>query len=84
MTQIIEIKDNVFWEYDVNKAIYDFEAEYGVEPHMIIGRNFIELITTSYDLINEKPIDKSKGIVAKYKGVSCEYDPDVSCVILKA
>lgn len=21
---------------------------------------------------------------AKYKGISCEYDPDISCVILKA
>ena len=84
MTQIVEIKDNPFWERTLNEAINDFEAEFGVEPHMYIGRNFIELITTSYDLINEKPIDKSEGIVAKYKGVSCEYDSDISCVILKA
>ena len=84
MTQIIEIKDNVFWEYDVDKAIYNFEAEYGVEPNMIIGKNFIELITASHDWINEIPIDKSKDIIAKYKGVSCEYDPNISCVILKA
>ena len=47
MTQIIEIKNNTFWEYDVNKAIDDFEAVYGVKPHMIIGRNFIELFTAS-------------------------------------
>lgn len=84
MTQIIEIKDNTFWEYDVNKAIRDFEVAYGVKPHMIIGRNFIELATTSYNLVNKMPIDKSKGIIAKYKGVSCEYEPDISCVILKA
>ena len=84
MTQIVEIKDNSFWEYDVNKAIYDFEAEYGVEPHMIIGRNFIELVAASHTLVNEIPIDKSKGIIAEYEGVSCEYDPDISCVILKA
>lgn len=84
MTQIIEIKNNPFWEYDVNKAIYDFEAEYGVKPHMIIGRNFIELITALYNWIDEKPINKSEGIIAKYKGISCEYDPDISCVILKA
>lgn len=84
MTQIIEIKNNTFWEYDVNKAIDDFEAAYGVKPHMIIGRNFIELITASYNWINEKPIDKSEGIIAKYKGISCEYNPDMSCVILKA
>ena len=84
MTQIIEIKDNVFWECDVDKAIHDFEAEYGVEPNMIIGKNFIELVTASYDWVNEIPIDKSKGIIAKYKGVSCEYNPNISCVILKA
>ena len=82
MTQIIEIKNNTFWEYDVNKAIDDFEAVYGVKPHMIIGRNFIELFTDSDNWINE-PIDKSEGIIAKYEGISCEYDPDMSCIILK-
>ena len=82
MTQIIEIKNNTFWEYDVNKAIDDFEAVYGVKPHMIIGRNFIELFTASDNWINE-PIDKSEGIIAKYEGISCEYDPDMSCIILK-
>ena len=84
MTQIIEIKNNTFWEYDVNKAIDDFEAAYGVKPHMIIGRNFIELATVSCNWINEEPINKSEGIIAKYEGISCEYDPDISCVILKA
>jgi hypothetical protein len=84
MTQIVEIKDNPFWEYDVNKAIYDFEAEYGVEPNMIIGKNFIELVAPSCTWVNEIPIDKPKSIIGIYKGVSCEYDPDISCVILKA
>lgn len=83
MTQIIEIKDNDFWEYDVNKAICDFETEYGVEPNMIIGKNFIELVEASHTWVNEIPIDKPKGIIGKYEGVSCEYDPDISCVILK-
>ena len=84
MTQIIEIKNNTFWEYDVDKAIYDFEAEYGVEPHMIIGKNFIKLVTAPYNWNSEIPIGKSVGFIAKYKGISCEYDPDISCVILKA
>lgn len=84
MTQIVEIKDNSFWQHDVDEAIYDFEAKYGVEPNMIIGRNFIELVTAQINWINEEPINKSEGIIAKYKGVSCEYDPDISCVILKA
>jgi len=84
MIQIIEIKDNTFWEDDVDKAIYDFEAAYSVKPHMIIGRNFIELITASHNWINEIPIDKSKDTIIKYKGVLCVYDPDISCVILEA
>lgn len=84
MTQIVEIKDNSSWEYDIDKAIYDFEAKYGVKPNMIIGKDFIELVTASYNWTNEIPIDKSEGIIAKYKGISCEYDPDISCVILKA
>lgn len=84
MTQIIEIENNTFWEYDIDKAIDDFEAEYGVEPHMIVGKNFIKLVTTPYNWNSEIPIGKSEGIIAKYKGISCEYDPDISCVILKA
>lgn len=83
MVQIVEIKDNPFWEYDINKAIGNFEAMYGVEPHMIIGSRFIEQITALCNLITKEPIDKSKGIIAKYKGISCEYDPNISCVILK-
>lgn len=75
--EVIDVKN------DVNKAIDDFEAACGVKPHMIIGRNLIKLFTASYNWINE-PIDKSEGIIAKYKGISCEYDPNISCVILKA
>ena len=52
MTQIVEIKDNSFWEHDVNKAIYDFEAAYGVTPHMIIFKKFIDFIIDSYNLLN--------------------------------
>lgn len=84
MTQIVEIKDNSFWEHNIDKAIYNFEAEYGVKPHMIIGKNFIELVTAPYIWNSEIPKDKSEGIIAKYKGISCEYDPDISCIILKA
>lgn len=84
MIQIIKIKDNSFWEYDVDEAIYDFETKYSVEPTMIVGKNFIKLITASCGWVNEISIDKSEGIIAKYKGISCEYDPDISFVVLKA
>ncbi len=85
MVQIIEIKDNPFWEHDVDEAIHDFEAEFGVEPHMFIGKNFIDLTTiNSYNWINYESISNSNYRMAKYKGISCEYDPDISCVILQA
>lgn len=83
MTQIVEIKDNPFWEYDIEKAIDNFKSMYGVEPHMIIGNKFIEQVTALCNLITKEPIDKSKCIIAKYKGISCEYDPDISCAILE-
>lgn len=84
MTQIIEIKNNPFWEHDIDEAIHDFEAEYGVEPHMYIGKNFIDLVVDSYSWINFESIGDSYCRIAKYKGISCEYDPNISCVILKA
>ena len=84
MTQIIEIKNNPFWEHDVDEAIHDFEAEYGVEPHMYIGKNFIDLVVDSYNWINIESVGNSYYRIAKYKGISCEYDPNISCVILKA
>ena len=81
MTQIVEIKDNPFWQHDVDEAIDDFEAEFGVASHMYIGKNFIEMVATSFEFIyQEKPV----GAIMRYKGVPCEYDPNISCVILKA
>lgn len=80
MTQIVEIKDNPFWEHDVDEAIDDFEVEFGVAPHMYIGKNFIEMITASTMFIYRKqPVNA----IMKYKGVPCEYNPNISCVILK-
>lgn len=79
----IEIENNTFWEHDINKAIDDFEATYGIQPHIIIGRNFIELIKASYGWINEESINKSEGEPATYCGIPCEYDPNIPCVILK-
>lgn len=81
MTQIVEIKDNPFWEHDVDEAIDNFKAEFGVAPHMYIGKNFIEMVTTKFGFIHrEEPV----GTIMKYKGTPCEYDSDISCVILKA
>ena len=84
MTQIIEIKDNPFWEHDIDKAIAEFECTYGITPHMYIGKTFIELVTIDYEFIKREPSDNSTGIIAIYKGIPCEYDPGIHCVILKA
>ena len=54
MTQIVEIKDNPFWEHDVDEAIDDFKAEFGVAPHMYIGKNFIEMVTTKFGIIHRE------------------------------
>lgn len=50
----------------------------------IIPIEVIKPIEFIFDSIVEKPIDKSEGIIGKYEGISCEYDPDMSYVILKA
>lgn len=85
MTQIVEIKNNPFWEQDVDNAIENFEATFGVKPHMYIGRNFVDAVMSSYDWIsNLKLIGNSNDEIAEYKGTPCEYDPVISCVILKA
>lgn len=84
MMQIVEIKDNPFWEHDVDEAIYDFEVAFDVKPHMYIGKNFLELFPTSFAFLNKSPADITMKTILTYKGIPCEYDPDISCVILKA
>ena len=84
MTQILEININdPWWKQDLDRAIIEFKADYGVEPHLIIGKNVIEALMENVQFYS-KPIDLSEGIVGLYKGTSCEYDSDISCVILKA
>lgn len=84
MTQILEIDTNTpWWKQDLNSAIEKFRNEYGVEPHMIIGKNIRDALTENVQFYSE-PINLSEGITGLYEGTPCEYDPDISCVILKA
>lgn len=85
MTQIVDINtENPWWRYDIERAVAKFEQEYGVKPHMIIGANVISAIQASVQWINEKVPAPVEGRVAYYEGIPCEYDPDITCVILKA
>ena len=84
MTQILEIDiNNPWWKQDLDKAIVDFKIDYGVEPHLIIGKNVVETLMENVQFYS-KPVDLSKGKIGLYQGTSFEYDPDISCVILKA
>lgn len=78
MTQIIEVCDNL--ELVLNKAIYEFRKEYGVDPHIIFGKKAANLLIPQPDWIVTA---KEEGIVHSYKEISCEYEPDLDCVILK-
>lgn len=84
MTQILEINTNSpWWKQDLDRAIVEFETDYGVTPHIIIGKNIMEALTESIQFYYET-IDLSKGKIGLYQGTPYEYDPDISCVILKA
>ena len=84
MTQILEIDTNTpWWKQDLDRAIVNFEADYEVKPIIIIGKNVMEALMENVTFYS-KPIDLSEDISAVYQGTPCEYDPDISCVILKA
>lgn len=84
MTQILEIDtNNPWWKQDLDRAIVEFETDYEVKPHIIIGKNIMEALTKSVQFYYET-VDLSKGKIGLYQGTPCEYDSDISCVILKA
>ena len=85
MTQILEIDTGVpWWKWDLDKAINEFKRDYGVEPHLIIGKNVMDALTEGVVFINSDKEFKPEGVVAMYQSIPFEYDPDISCVILKA
>ena len=86
MTQIVEIDTGVpWWKWDLDKAIDEFKQDYGVEPHLIIGKNVMYALTEDVVFINsDKEFKPEEGKVAMYQSIPFEYDPDIHCVILKA
>lgn len=81
MTQILEIDTNTpWWKQDLDRAIAKFEDDYEVEPHIIIGKNIMEALMESVQFT----VDLSNSKIGLYQGTPYEYDPDLSCVILKA
>ena len=51
---------------------------------MIIGKNIRDALISEF-IVFDNPLPKGyKGMVGEIQGTPCEYDPDISCVILKA
>lgn len=85
MTQIVEIDTSVpWWKQDLDLAIEKFRNEYGVEPHMIIGKNVKDALISDIVVFDNSLPKEYNGMVGEIQGTPCEYDPDISCVILKA
>ena len=84
MVQILKIDTSVpWWKQDLDRAIAEFKINYKVTPHIVIGKNVMEALTESVQFLYET-VDLSKGKLSIYQGTPFEYDPDISCVILKA
>lgn len=91
MTQIVNISSSTNWKYELDKAIWEFEQEYGVSPHLYANPGFayriIELLQ-DINWIKDKNNDfsKVKGRTGVYQGTPIEFDEDVEdgVVILKA
>ena len=82
MTQILEIDTNTpWWKQDLDRAIAEFKSNYGVEPHIIIGKNIMEALTENVQFIHET-VDSSKGKIGLYKGTPYEYDPDILSYVI--
>ena len=88
MIQILEIDTNTpWWKQDLNMAIEKFRNEYGIEPRMIIGKNIRDALINEFNefiVFDNYLVEGYEGMVGEIQGTPCEYDPNISCVILKA
>ena len=86
MTQMVAVTDD--WLHDLHRAIYKFEQEYGVEPHMYANPEMGAKIMTLKDFIVVQPTiqDFYPGRICYFEGKTIEFDWDVAkdTVILKA
>ena len=87
MTQMVTVTDN--WLDDLHKAIYEFEQEYGVEPHMYANPELGSKIIATMNCFTVKLCesdDFKPGKVCYFEGKTIEFDWDVDkdTVILKA
>ena len=89
MTQIVNIAESTTWKYDLDKAIWEFEQEYGICPHLYANPGFayrmVELLQNiTWVKGDTEPLEKSCRI-GEYQGTPIEFDEDVKdgVVILK-
>ena len=51
---------------------------------MIIGKNVRDILINEF-IVFDNPLPKGyKGVVGEIQGIPCDYDPNISCIILKA
>ena len=86
MTQIVDLS-STNWFHDLQKAIYEFEQENGVQPHLYANPAFfyrcVELLENIIWIKNEEDNGSKSG---EFMGCSIEMDyaVDADVVILKA
>lgn len=87
MTQIINISSSTNWMNELNKALAEFEQDYGVKPHMYCSIDFkehcLDLLPNTVWIRDENT--KRASHSGEYCGYSFELDDSVEpgVVILK-
>lgn len=91
MTQIVNISSSTNWKYELDKAIWEFEREYDVSPHLYANPNFayrlVELLQDiNWVLDKNNSLSKVNGRIGVYQGTPIGFDTDVEdgVIILEA
>lgn len=89
MRETVKMEDKDVFRRNLNNAIESFQMEYGVIPHVYLGKNANEALSDIAKEIGYQQMNTEETrdcIVANFVGVPCTYvsniDPDTA--ILKA
>lgn len=89
MTQIVNIAESITWKYDLDKAIWEFEQEYGIRPRLYTNPRFAyRVVEFLQDIIwiNDTGSLEESCRVGTYEEILIGFDTDIEdgVVILKA
>ena len=91
MTKIVNISSSTNWKYELDKAIWEFEQEYGISPHLYANPGFAYRLVELLQNINwikddSKDFSKVNGRIGVYQGTPIGFDTDVEdgVIILEA